>query len=114
MEAKVSFLISSIFIKVRLSCALVPSLSLPNLMKLINIILTCSCASHRDAPNADFTCKTRETQTICVLPMHNNNSRDKFPPEAAGQRKGRVFHDGFPPEGAHLLKADICRGKFST
>ena len=44
--------------------------------------------------------------------MENNNYRAKFPPEAAGQRKGRIFHDGFPPEGAHLLKADICRNEF--
>ena len=38
----------------------------------------------------------------------NNNFRDKKPPEAAGQGKGHIFHDGFPPEGAPLLKADIC------
>ena len=41
----------------------------------------------------------------------NNHSRDKFPPEAAAQRKGHIFHDGFPPEGAPLLKADICRNE---
>ena len=41
----------------------------------------------------------------------NNNFRDKKPPEAAGQRKGHIFHDGFPPEGAPLLKADICRNE---
>ena len=43
--------------------------------------------------------------------MKNLDFRHKFPPEAAGQRKGPVFHDGFPPEGAHLLKADICRNE---
>ena len=81
-------------------------------MKSINVILTFSCASHRDAPNVDFICKTRETHNICVLPTKNNNLRDKFPPEATGQRKRHSFHDGFPPEGAHLLKANVCRDGF--
>ena len=81
-------------------------------MKLTNFISTFPCASHRDAPNADFICKTRETHNICVLLTENNNFRDKFPPEAAGRRKGRIFDDGFPPEGAHLLKANVCRDKF--
>ena len=107
MEAKVNFLISATFIKIRTSCALIRSLSRQNQMKLINFILTFSCASHRDAPNADFICKTRETHKICVLSTKYNNFRDKFPPEAAGQRKGQVFHDGFPPEGAGRLKANI-------
>ena len=80
-------------------------------MSLINCILTFACASHRDAPNADFICKTRERHNIRVLQTKNNNLRDKFPPEAAGQRKGQHFHDGFPPEGAPLLKADICRNE---
>ena len=111
MEAKVNFLISATFIKIRTSCALIRSLSRQNQMKLFNFILTFSCASHRDAPNADFICKTRETQNICVLATINNNVRDKFPPEAAGRRKGRIFHDGFTPEGAPLLKADICRNE---
>jgi len=111
MEAKVNFMISATFINIRTSCALIRSLSRQNQMKPTNFILTFPCASHRDAPNADFICKTRETHNICVLPRKNDNFRDKFPPEAAGQRKGRVFHDGFPPEGAHLLKADICRNE---
>ena len=80
-------------------------------MTLINFILALSCASHRDAPNADFICKTRETHNIYVLQTKNNNFRDKFPPEAAGRRKGHIFHDGFPPEGAPLLKADVCRNE---
>ena len=37
----------------------------------------------------------------------NIHFREEFPPEAAGQRKGQVFHDGFPPEGAGRLKANI-------
>ena len=109
MEAKVNFLISATFIKIRTSFALMRALSQPNQMKLATVILTFRCASRRDAPKADFICKTRETHNICVLPMKNNNFHNKFPPEAAGQRKGRVFHDGFPPEGAHLLKANVCR-----
>ena len=44
-----------------------------------------------------------------VLQTDNFNFLDEFPPEAAGQRKGHIFHHGFPPEGAPLLKADICR-----
>ena len=111
MEAKVNFPISATFINIRTSCALIRSLSRPIQMKLRKFILSCLCASHRDAPNADFICTTRETPNICVLPKKNHKSRDKFPPEAAGQRKGRIFHDGFPPEGAPLLKADICRNE---
>ena len=106
------FLISATFIKIRTSCALIRWLSQPNQMKLINFILTFPCAYHRDAPNADFICKTRETHNICVSLTKNNNFRDKIPPEAAGQRKGQVFHDGFPPEGAGRLKANICRDDF--
>ena len=44
--------------------------------------------------------------------MQSNKVRDKFPPEAASQRKGQVFHDEFPPEGAGRLKANICRDDF--
>ena len=113
MEAKVNFLISATFIKIRTSFALMRALSQPNQTKLATIILTFWCASHRDAPKADFICKTRETHNICVLPTKNDNFRDKFPPEAAGKRKGLIFDDGFPPEGAHLLTANVCRDKFS-
>ena len=111
MEVRVNFLISATFIKIRTSCALIRSLSRPNQMQLSNFIRTFWCASHCETPKADFICKTRETHNICVLPTTNINFRDKFPPEAAGQRKGRIFHEGFPPEGAHLLKADICRNE---
>ena len=48
-------------------------------------------------------CFTNGTQTI----------RHKFPLEAVGRRKGHIFDDGFPPEGAHLLKANVCRDKLS-
>ena len=90
------FLISATFIKIRTSCALIRWLSQPNQMKLINFILTFPCASHRDAPNADFICKTPETHNIWFYlrkaPIFVNKIRRR--PLASGG--GRFFMTDFP------------------
>ena len=97
MKAKVNFLISVACIKIRTSFALMRALSQPNQTKLATVILTFWCASQRDAPKADFICKTQETHNIYMFYKRKTTiSVTNFRRRPLAGGRGTFFTTDFP------------------